>query len=161
MAEAAIKVEAQPIFRFKDDQIHVLISGYTGATFEAVVPPSVTPEDILRPECWAHVVQSKDIRAGNKVEVSPYDRSWWLQVWVVDKGPNWAKVRTLVLRDFRDEAVAAPEAAFPSGFSVQWQGPINKFVVTRDNDKTVIAKGFKTKPEAQIAMIEHARTIGA
>lgn len=159
MAETAIKVEEKPVFKLRDDQIHVLINGYTGATFEAHVPPNVTPDDLLVPECWAHIVQSKGLRPGNKVEVSPHDRTWFLQVWVIDVGPSWAKVRKLSLCDFRDEPQAQESSELPKGYSVQWQGPINKYVVTRDSDKAVIAKGFKTKPEAQIAMIEHARAL--
>ena len=158
MAEPAIKLPEAKVYRLPRARIHAVISGYANAIFDAYVPPDVPPSDALHPEFWSHIVQEKGIQPGNFCYVRPDDRRWTLYVEVIDRGTNWLRARKLWLVE--DESVVIDSGDLTKGFSVVWQGPINKYVVMRDSDKTLISKGHD-KSGAQIAMIEHVRSIGA
>jgi hypothetical protein len=158
MAEPAVQEKERPIYRLTRDRIQVVISGYANAIFDAWVPPHVPPNDALRPEFWAHVVQEKGMQRGNFCYVRPDDNRWTLYVEVIDCGPNWLKARKCWLVE--DDSAPPRDNGVTKGFSVAWQGQVNKYVVTRDSDKAVMSKGHKTEAAANIAMIEHARTVG-
>jgi hypothetical protein len=156
MAEAA-KVIETPAYRIKESQMQRF--EFSNTQWDVGVDPHVTPDDVKRPEFWANVSRPKNMKIGDICRVRPHDRSWTAFVEVLDCGPNWAKVDLYQLADRRGQEPLADGEA-PKGFSVTWQGPVNRFVVMRDSDKAVISKGHKDKAEAQIALIEHARTAG-
>lgn len=114
-------------------------------------------ETLLRSDYWAHVVHNFMI--GNRIRVMPRDHSWFAELLIRDIGPNWAKVGAIVPKVSFDALVPQEQTVRVDGFHVEWQSPATKYVVTRDSDKATIAKGFKTKPEAEAAMVMHAAQV--
>lgn len=115
--------------------------------------PVTTPFDaLLRPEFWSHVCNRFMI--GNTVTVMPQDHAWRAELFVRDVGANWAKLAVMSKIDF--EKVETGNDFVVSGFHVEWKNIGEKYAVVREKDNAVIAKGFKTKPEALAAMVQHA-----
>jgi hypothetical protein len=146
--------------RYRTNNSRVQGFNYANTAWAVAVEVGVPFEEVLKPEFWAHVVQSKNMKIGDYLHVTPDDRSWWAWLIVRDCGNAWAKVGVIQKVDFEDMTLSADDDV-TKGFSVLWQGPVNKYVVLREKDKAVISKGHKSKPEAQIAMIEHARSVAA
>lgn len=158
-AEATNVVTIPKAPQYKVKEAQVVRFEYENTVWSVSVDPKVPFDEILKPEFWAHVVGPKSFKAGDEIKVTPYDYSWRAVLIVRDCGSNWAKVALLDKKEFEMPAQASASAV--PGFRVEWQGIADKHVVIREKDGAVIAKGFKKLPEAQIAMIEHARQVGA
>ena len=119
--------------------------------------PVTTPfEMILRPEYWGHVVHRFMI--GNTVTVMPFDHAWRAELFVRDVGQNWAKVGLINKVEWEK---IEPSASVVDGYRIEWKNIGEKYAVVREKDNAVIAKGFKTKPEAISAMAQHASQVAA
>lgn len=153
---AQSNVVTLPRYRVKEAQVQRF--EFENTVWSVSVDTGVPFDEILKPEFWANVVNPKNMKIGDKLDVRPNDASWWALLLVRDCGSVWAKVGVIQKVDF-DVQTSSGDDSVP-GFHVEWQGLGNKHVVIRDKDNVVVAKGFKTKPEAQIAMIEHTKAIG-
>jgi hypothetical protein len=94
-------------------------------------------DDVLDPGYWAHIAPR--LSRLDRVTVHLETGEWMLDLLVVDKDRNWAKMHVLHHYDLTkaSEAVASPEAAF----EVKWGGPHYKFRVIRRADKEVLSSG--------------------
>jgi hypothetical protein len=146
-----------PRYRVKEAQVQRF--EFDNTVWSVSVDAGLPFEEVLKPEFWANVVRPKNMKIGDELKVTPNDNSWRAHLLVRDCGAVWAKVGVLSKVEFEAQEESGDQSV--SGFRVEWQGLANKHVVIREKDGAIIAKGFKTKPEAQIAMIEHARAVGA
>lgn len=155
MAEAAHVVPIQSKYkilegRFQDNK---------SISWIATVPVGVPYERVLEPEFWVHIVGPKNVQPTNEIKVVADDGSYVALLYVRDCGAAWgAKVAEIWKRDFDTPAVDATND-MPAGYKIDWRGLSEKFVVVRESDGAVIVSGKKTKPDAQIALLEHVKSL--
>lgn len=119
-------------------------------------------EDLLKPECWAHVAQL--LRPGYRIEVLAEDGSYFAELLVVSAGRLWAKVAVLRKIDLTEAVGEAPAQGADTVMSIMWSGPHSKFRVIRQNasgGKDVMRDGFETREEASVWMAEHIKALAA
>lgn len=141
-------------FRAKDADVQ---SAALTVDYIHYVDVNLPYEALLRPDYWAHVVHKFMI--GNRIRVLPRDHSWFAELLIRDVGSNWAKVGAIVPRVNFEALVPETNLVNVTGFHVEWQSPSTKYCVFRESDNAVVAKGFKTKPEAEAAMVMHASQV--
>jgi hypothetical protein len=100
---------------------------------------SVTIEDLLKPDYWAHV--ARRMRAGDRVEAIPDDRHYFAEFFVLAASSNWAKM--VLLREVT--IIKDNEKTETEGFSIGWAGK-HKWRVTRGNE--ILSKGHDDKDSA-------------
>lgn len=145
-------------FRVKEAQIQRF--EFDNTVWSVSVDANTPYEEILKPEYWAHVVLPKNMKIGDEIKAKSVTGEWFAWLMIRDCGNTWAKVEVLFKKDFEAAKPEADGVSIP-GFKVEWQGIANKFVVIREKDGAVISQGHKRKSDAQIALIEHNRSIGA
>lgn len=141
--------------RFKSAELTRLI-------YSAVPEAGMPFEDLLKPECWAHVAQL--LRPGYRVEVLAEDGSYFAELLVVSAGRLWAKVAVLRKVDLSAVDSEPANAANDAATSVMWSGPHSKFRVMRQNaggGKDVLRDGFETREEATAWMADHLKALAA
>jgi hypothetical protein len=100
-------------------------------------------EDILKPIFWAHV--GHYMQRFDRIEVLADDETWFVELLVRDAGRGFAKVAVLSKHTFED-ATEAPSTI--EGFEVVWKGPIRKFVVIRNADRSLLKEQLANKAQA-------------
>lgn len=119
------------------------------------VAPGTKPDDLLQPAFWANV--AKKLAPNTTVEVHWDDASQFAEVYVLASGRNWASVSLL-----RHQALAKP--ALPQSaaqYGVAFNGPVDKFRVTRLVDNAVIRAGFANEREARNWLDDYVRKVAA
>jgi hypothetical protein len=125
------------------------------AVWQAFAPPECCPEDLLRPESWAHV--ARKVEPFSRIEVLAEDGTWWAEYMILLVGPNWVKVALMRQHDFRAVAVQASD---PETLEVNYI-PARKWRVLRKSDGAVLREGLATKEEANAWKQEHLKTMAA
>ena len=114
-----------------------------GATPEA----GITLEDMQRPEYWAHV--AKTLRAGDRIEVLPEDKSWFAELFVRSQNDNTVHVAVLkhvVFDKPAAKSVGKPDNAEP--YKVEHKGSMGWSVI-RKSDKAVVFQGGQSRKDAE------------
>lgn len=117
-----------------------------------IVKPEATAtvEDLLEPGYWAHV--ARQIRAGDRVEAVPDDRSYYAEFFVLAASSNWAKLVLL-----REETLIKDSGKSVDGeFAIGFAGP-HKWRVTRG--KEVLSKGHDDKESATKWLADNMGTL--
>lgn len=115
---------------------------------------AVTPEagskleDVLAPEAWQHLVRLLEV--GARFEVIPADGAWFAELFVrgvAPAGPRFAVLRHV---EFDTPARASPDkdSREAADMSAVWGGG-DKWRVVRGSDKTVLAKNFTSRADAE------------
>jgi hypothetical protein len=112
---------------------------------------TVTIEDMLKPDFWAHI--SRNMKSGDRIEVLPEDKHYFAEFFIMAASTNWAKV--ILMR--KVDLVKDNEDSEVSGFIVKWAGPNDKWRVQNGND--VISKGHEDKETASQWLAEHLKSI--
>jgi len=106
-------------------------------------------EDLLEPNYWSNVAQV--LRAGDRIEVVPDDRHYFVELFVLGASKNWAKV--VLLRNitlYKDN-----EKEVGTEFVIDFGGPHKWRVRTTTGD--VLVKDLETKEAASIWLEKHKK----
>lgn len=115
---------------------------------------SITQEDILRPEFWAHVVHI--LKPHDIIQVITESGEWEVELFVQAVGTGYAKVS--VRNEYN---YVAKESKSFTGYGVRWAGRSDKFRIERSSDKVVLQKGFATKDDAEKWLEQHVKAMAA
>jgi CubicO group peptidase (beta-lactamase class C family) len=116
----------------------------------ATIPHGTLPEDLLKPEYWAHV--SNEFKAWGRIEARAEDGTWFGEYLITEVGRTWAKVFQLSLHKLSTHDVSLSQAS-PSLYEVKWRGPNAKWSVVRKSDSSVMKDGME-RIEADICKTE-------
>ena len=119
------------------------------------VPASVTIEDLQEPAFWANV--ARFVKPSTTVEVHWDDASQFAELYVLSAGRNWASIA--VLRHQKLAKRDLPQSG--SRYQVSFNGPVDKYRITREPDNAVIKAGFASEIEARRFLDEYLRKMAA
>jgi len=126
---------------------------YARSIWCASVEHGVPPTALVEPKYWAHV--ANQLKVGDRIEITPESHEWFAELYVVDVGPNFARVAMLRLDSISQSADSLPQ---DEDFVVLWKGPQRKFAVVRKSDKAIIYDGCATKDAAVAKLSAHTRS---
>ena len=129
------------------------VAGEKRNEFVVNVKHDCDPAFILEPEFWGHI--ARHLGRGDIVEVTSDDLAWEMNVRVIDRGHNWAKVVKRFFVDYGGPAEIAPEV--PTKYTVEWAGQTDKFRVVFNGE--VLKKGFATEMLARQFASNHAQAL--
>jgi hypothetical protein len=119
------------------------------------VPHGTTVEDLLAPAFWAHV--ARHLRPSTTLQVHWDDGTRFCELYVLAAGRNWASMSLL-----RDHELTKPHIpAKANSYDVSFNGPVDKFRVTRRPDNAVIQAGFDSELAARRWLEEYLRKLAA
>jgi hypothetical protein len=119
------------------------------------VPHLTTVEDLHQPVFWANV--ARHLRPSSTVEIHWDDGSQFAEVYVLSAGRNWASISLLRHRTL--EKPLLPQQAHQYG--IAYNGPVDKYRVSRLNDNAVIRAGFASEGDARKFLDEYVRKLAA
>lgn len=151
--EAEAAPRAVPFYVFSEDRWKLKEHMNPGGW--ACVTHGCLPEDLLEPSAWANV--ARHLRAGMTVEVHWDDSSHFAEFYVLSAGRNWASVS--LLRAHKLDRPKLPQQA--NQYDISYNGPVDKFRITRRNDGAVIRSGFASESEARKHLDEYVRKLAA
>lgn len=126
-------------------------------TWRLTVPSETTLEDLKRAAFYAHI--ARQLRMGDLIQVMPDNRSYFVELLVVDTASQYAKVA--VLRDVKLEALqASTTAAFP-GYSVEYAGDHERWRVIRESDRKQLKSGLASQTDAFTWLTNHLKAMAA
>lgn len=100
------------------------------------------PEDLLKPEYWAHVATLMRPRA--RIEAWADDGTWMAEYVVLEAGRNWARLFMLEKHFLTTADVAMTQADALSPYEIAHRGPHSKWSVIRKVDREVVHEGEET-----------------
>jgi hypothetical protein len=103
-------------------------------------------DDVLKPEFWSHV--SRDLKPGDRIDVTSYDREWIAQLYVRAVREQTVEVAALQHYVF---AAPAPEHA---EFGVEFVGAAG-WCVFRRKDSARLAEKLDTRQHAERWIAQH------
>lgn len=139
----------------------LIIARWSEAQFiqarHAIRPEVNTPFlHLLDPAYYANIAPK--LNAGDILEVRPAEGSYYAELYVWGKGPNWAQV-SLLRRIDRPADAALPSAN--KAFSIEFvEGPF-KHRVIRNSDRAVVAHGFDSPDAANAWLLQNGSRIAA
>lgn len=122
---------------------------YVNTDWTATPEPGTPYADILKPEYWSHLtVGQKAPKYGDTIRVLPPDRSYLAVLFVLDVGPQWAKVVELQKREFGKPAETAGPAYDHPDYTIAFAGAA-KWRVTRKADKETMVDRLSSRHDAE------------
>lgn len=106
-------------------------------------------EEHLNPESWGHVAIK--LRAGDRVELSPPDRSYVAELVVLAADKTWAKVALLWKADIQANSTAPFD-----DYKITHRGP-KKWSVLKGKD--VLAENLDTRDDAEKFKADHMKAV--
>lgn len=152
----AKKVEGKP--EVKADRPIVQLSParfklaeYERQIYVATAEEGCTPEDLLKPEHWAHV--AKDLKPWDRIEARANDGTWFAEYLVLDTSRAWARVRLLgEVQHITTADVAQTQASLQGTYRVEYKGPHSKWCVIRNSDNAMQKEGEGSRDAAETWM---------
>ena len=133
---------------------------YASTKHDALIPQGVQPEELLKPEFWAH--HGVKLRPWDEIRARAEDGTWLAYYVVLDCSRTWAKVHQLALHRLTTGDVAMTQAseaevrAFVKAHEVRFnQG--QKWHVVRKLDRQVVQEQIAEKDAAIAWLDKHAR----
>lgn len=144
------KVRAMDIARFRGEEF--LRSKWLATAFE-----HTTPEDLLKPDYWAHV--STHLRPRDRIEAWADDGTWMAEYVVLEAGRNWARLSIVSVHRFTnaDQAMTHADALAP--YEITHRGVHSKWSVIRKSDRQVMSEGYDTMRGATDWLAEHMKAL--
>lgn len=131
---------------------------YLRTIFAVSVPPEIEPEDILKPEFWAHV--AKKLQPTSRIEVMPETGEWFAELIVIACAHNWAQVCQLRFHELTESKKPETKTEEPL-FKAVFRGNNKKFCVHRISDGSIVKEELPTMAAAQLWISEHMKTLAA
>jgi hypothetical protein len=135
------KVESLTITNLKEAE-------FVRPVYCATIPIGTLPDDLLKPEYWAHV--ATHLRPWARIEARAEDGTWFADLLVLSVDRTWARVRMLGRYNLTSQDVALTQSEQITGFEVKWRGAA-KWSVIRKADSAVLKEGMD-REEADIAL---------
>lgn len=131
--------------------------GVAGPHARATVEEGTQPEDMMRPEYWAHVAAK--MRRFQAFEIVDECGEWIARAYVAECGRNWARI---VIDGVTMLAGEAPDVGPDprEAFKVEYRAH-QKYRIRRLEDGAIIAEGIETKAEAHKRLDEHMKALAA
>lgn len=104
------------------------------------------PEDLLKPEYWAHCAQT--FKPWDRIEVVANDGTWWAEYQVMEAGRAWARM-FMMRKHYLTTADVAQSQVQLTAYEVKHRGPHCKWSVVRKADKTVVHEFEDTRDGAE------------
>lgn len=134
---------------------------YVSTRHDAMIQQGATPEDLLKPEFWAH--HAVKLRPMDEIRARAEDGTWVANYIVLDCSRTWAKVRQLSMHRLttgdvsRTQASEAEVRAVVKAHEVRYdQG--KKWNIVRKSDRVVVQDQLGDKDAAVAWLEKHART---
>ena len=122
--------------------------------FRAVPEDGTILDDMLDADYWQHVAQL--MRPWDRVQVEAENGSFYAELIVQTADRLTANVRPIA---YADLSVGAPsDGDIPTGFRVEWAGPISKWRVL-DSRSNVVKEGYQNKSVAIQWISNHAKSL--
>lgn len=126
-------------------------------TFFSSVPIDCPHEAALDTAFWAHA--ARKLTPGDEITMVPDGLAWHARFFVIDRGDNWARVALVSFTDLSAVEMASAGATVDQ-FDIAWKGPAWQFTVSRAGTRDEpLAKGFKTRAEANRWVLENGKAI--
>lgn len=139
------------------EEARIKSGDFVRAFYVATAFDNTKPEDLLRPEYWAHFAQKLKLR--DRIEVWANDASWVAEVVVLGATKNAADVR--VLRVDHIDAYQ-PEGATSDhlkSYDVRYRGLHSQWSVVRLADNALVHEGEGSKAAADKWLAEHLKAM--
>jgi hypothetical protein len=121
-----------------------------------VVPADgVRYEELFRPEYWASV--SNRLRAGDLIEVTAEDGSYFALLYVLVTATQAARVYEFQKIDLQGENAELPDVG--AGYEVKWKGPVLQWTVIRTLDNVRVATNLGDRASANEALANHLKAL--
>lgn len=134
---------------------------YASTRHDAMIPQGVAPDELLKPEFWAH--QAVKLRPMDEIRARAEDGTWLAYYVVLDCSRTWAKVHQLALHRLTTSDVAMTQAseaevrAVVKAHEVRFdQG--RKWNIVRKSDRQVVQDQIADKDSALAWLEKHARS---
>lgn len=133
---------------------------YISTRYDAVIPQGVDPQQILRPEFWAH--HAVKLRPMNEIRARSEDGTWLAVLVVLDCSRTWAKVHMLSLHRLTTSDVSLTQASQAEVDAKIDQHEIKfaqgrKWHVVRKGDRAVVQENIGEKEAAIAWLAKYAR----
>jgi hypothetical protein len=149
---SASSVSTAPVERKVEALTHTNLkeAEFVRPVYCATIPIGTLPEDLLKPEYWAHV--ATHLRPWARIEARAEDGTWFAEYIVLSVDRTWARVRMLGKYNLtnNDVSLSQAEKVTQSGFEVKWRGAA-KWSVIRKADSAVLKEGMD-REEADLAL---------
>lgn len=116
---------------------------YERELWECTAHENTTPQDLLKPDYWAHV--SNKLRPRARITAWAHDGTWMAEYVVKEAGRTWARVHLLAVHNLGTADVAQSQAADLEPYEIKWRGPHCKWSVVRKSDHEVVHEGEGTQ----------------
>lgn len=135
---------------------------FNRTVYHLEVDPSVSIEDLLRPNFWAH--HATNLRRGDMLDVLSADGAYDVTLRVTGTGIGMVELRPLRVW-VRDEPITAPvhdaeELPVPAGYKVSF-APKTLWRVMTDEPVMEISRDHKSRSDATRSAIDHAAKANA
>lgn len=118
---------------------------YDRLVWSVTPEPSVSFDEILKPEYWTHV--AKQLLPGARIEVVPADKSYFAELFV--RSSTDTSVHVSVLRHVKfDDVAAKPAENNGDPYEIKHRGGAGWSVI-RKSDKTVVFEKGQSRVEAE------------
>ncbi|BAK76675.1 hypothetical protein NH8B_1859 [Pseudogulbenkiania sp. NH8B] len=131
---------------------HLKIAESVFANWFLGIPRGTTREQVLMPDF--HAVVSDQYHAYDRITAVAEDRSFMMELMVMDSGRGWAHV--IELSYHRLPVLLALGDSLPSGFEIEYRGVDNGYCAIRLCDNVVIASGCSSRAEAVQRLLDHS-----
>jgi len=155
--KTAEKTDSEPAKERKIEQIipgRVREAQYARTHWNCIVPAGTLPEDLLKPEFWAHVAVK--MKPQDQVEAWSDDGTWYAEYVVRAADRNWALLAPKTKVVFTAADIPRPDEPY----SVTYRGNLDQWSVVRKSDGSVLFKDGRTQDEATAWMRQYIRTVG-
>lgn len=116
-------------------------------------------EAVFQPSFWANIVKRAKMQPGQSIRLLNDEMTVFADLIVLDVGTNWAVVGEYYKRSGDELLKSRPPSAAASRYRVEFNGPLDKWRVLRD-DNQVVKAGFENKVQADQFMADHQRRLG-
>jgi hypothetical protein len=128
-------------------------------TYHITPPEGTKPEDLLLPDFWVHV--ARQMRAGDRVEVLSLDRSWYLELIVLEVGRDGMGGARVAFIHGPVDLVNSETITQKEPYGVRWGGVEAQWqVVDLESGKT-IKEHLPSKEVAQRWVKSHKMAMAA
>jgi hypothetical protein len=107
------------------------------------------PQDMLKPEYWAHV--SAQLKPWDRIEVRANDGAWLAELLVLETARNWARVHILNAYKLTTGDVSLTQSEIKgrySEFRIEHMGPHDKWCIIRRSDNQKLHEGGESQDAA-------------
>ena len=116
-----------------------------------------TPEDLVRPEYYAHVADK--LKARDRITVWADNANWMAELVVLEVGRGWARAHPISLTEFGNTASIKGLTIERDGYRVAHRGEHSQWSIIRLSDSEVVSENHGTQGGAVDWLDNHLKAI--